>query len=220
MTIQEIINTYGIALAAIYLVITLPMVYIATKNEKKPFLLRWVILIVLLPVIGVVLYLATYFTRKKHKKQFEDLLSGGSVEKNTDHNSQKNTLGIPQEVLTHILECLNNFEKEEEYLESDITLINLAEAFDTDSKYLSKVIKTNKKKNFKAYLNTLRIDYLVEKIRSGDDLMKYTSKAAARQLGFSSTTAFSLAFLKRTGMYHYPFVEQFETDEEEEQWAF
>ncbi len=220
MIIQEIINSYGITLAAIYLAITLPMVYIARRNEEKPFLLRWVILIILLPVIGVVLYLVTYFTRKKHKKQFDVLLSSESGEKNTDHNSQKNTLGIPQEVVTHILECLDIFEKEEEYLEPDITLINLAEAFDTDSKYLNRVIKTYKKKNFKAYLNTLRIDYLVEKIRSGDDLMKYTSKAAARQLGFSSTTSFSLAFLRRTGMYHYPFVEQFETDEEEEQWAF
>jgi len=218
---QEIINSYGIALAAFYLVITLPTVYIATKNEKKPFLLQWVTVIVLLPVIGVVSYLVTYFTRKKHKKQFEALLSNESDgKKSTDYISQKNALDMPQEVVTHILECLDIFEKEKDYLKPDITLTTLAETFDTDSRYLSKVIKAYKKKSFKAYLNILRIDYLVEKIRSGDNLRKYTSKAAARQLGFSSATSFSLAFLRRTGMYHYPFVEQFETDEEEEQWAF
>ena len=215
-----IIGSYGIvAPALVYLALMIPALYIAVKNEQFPFLLPWMLLVVLIPAIGAIVYIAVYVTRKKHKSRFETMPVEESEEKSTRHQDQKTFAGIPEDTVSHILICLDGFEKKEDYLNPSITLAGLAKDYNVSSRHLSKVVTFYKKKRFNTYINTLRIDYLVRELRSGSDLRKYTMRALTRETGFPDTTAFTIAFLRRTGMYPTLFIAELGYDEEEE-WVF
>lgn len=220
MITLAIIGSYGIMiLAVLYLILTLPVVYIAAKNEQSPFLLWWMFLIVLLPFIGAALYTVMYIARKKRKNRFEIMPDGEAEEKSTQHQDQKTPVGIPEDTAAHILSCLDSFETKRAYLKANSTLASLAKEFNVSAKYLSSAITFYKKKKCSSYINTLRIDYLVEELRSGSDLRKYRMKPLARTIGFSTKAAFTMAFLRRTGMYPTVFIAELGYGQEE-QWMF
>lgn len=64
-----------------------------------------------------------------------------------------------------ILEQLEAFEKEKKYLDKNLSLDAIAAAFETNSKYLSQIIKQERKKKFPQYINDLRINWLIESLR-------------------------------------------------------
>lgn len=120
-------------------------------------------------------------------------------------NSSKTTLSstsiiIPEEVVMDILLQLESFETSNDYLKPDIKLNSLATSFNTNTKYLSKVINTTRKKSFSQYINSLRIAYLIEKLKQDKRYTNYTVKAIATEIGFKTANAFSKAFFKETGL--------------------
>ena len=98
-----------------------------------------------------------------------------------------------------ILENLQAFEKERGFLVSKITLHEFAKNIKTNTKYLSKVINTYKLKSFRNYINDLRIQYSITELQTNTDYRKYTVKAMAQEVGFSTSESFSKAFQKKTG---------------------
>ncbi len=80
----------------------------------------------------------------------------------------------------------------------------------TNSNYLSKAINFDKNKNFKAYINDLRIDYVIEKLKIDGRFRKFTIKSIAVEIGFNNPESFSKAFHKKTNMYPSYFIRQLE----------
>ena len=59
--------------------------------------------------------------------------------------------------------CSNGIEK---FLNKDMSLALLASHLETNTKYLSEVINKYKGKNFNVYINELRINYIVSKLKT------------------------------------------------------
>ncbi len=172
-------------------------------------------------IFGVVILLFLLFLliRKhiKHKKdkiKFELLIKEGTP--NNVILSNKNTFSLKQEevgldekVIKDLLIKLDNFEKELGFIDSKISRDMLAKRFDTNSKYFSKFINTYKGKTFNNYINDLRIDYAIERLKSSDgEFLKWSVLAIAKEVGYNYSETFSRAFVKRTGIKPSFFIKQ------------
>ena len=124
----------------------------------------------------------------------------------------KKVADLPDEVVQSILERLTRFETSYKFTNKQYTLSSLAKELQTNSAYLSKIINAEKKTSFAHYMNKLRIDYAIEKLKEDTVLRSYTIKAIANEFGFNTAQSFSNAFYKQTGIYPSYFIKQLEKD--------
>lgn len=112
-----------------------------------------------------------------------------------------------------ILRKLDKFEKNNDYLNSSLSLMSLAKKFNTNSSYLSRVLNSSKSINFSKYLNDLRIDYAVNQIKNDAVFRKYTIEAIASECGYNNSASFSRSFYKKTGLHPSYFVNEILKDQ-------
>ncbi|WP_426480777.1 helix-turn-helix domain-containing protein [Chryseobacterium sp. R2ACT005] len=98
-----------------------------------------------------------------------------------------------------LIDKIEQFEKTNSFLNKNITLDSLAKEFDTNRDYLSKLVNELKGKNFSQYLNELRINYIVEELKSNEKIRKHTIAAIADDIGYNNAESFTNAFKKITG---------------------
>jgi len=115
---------------------------------------------------------------------------------------------IPSEVIETILQRLQKFEDEEEFLNPKVDLNYLAKRFKTNRSYLSKIINEQKEMGFMSYLYGLRINYIIDLLKNKPEYRQYTIKALAEQCGFSGYRQFSDAFYEKTQLRPGYFLEQ------------
>lgn len=87
---------------------------------------------------------------------------------------------------------------EEDYLNPDLKLGDLAEALGTNTSVLSRVINNHYGKNFNDLINGLRCTAFQRKIEAGAHL-RHTLLSIAMDCGFNSKSTFNRAFRKHTG---------------------
>ncbi|WP_159098260.1 AraC family transcriptional regulator [Aquimarina sp. Aq78] len=154
---------------------------------------------------------SSYRKNKRYKKHFDELMVSTNNEvkrNNTKINEENTSIGISKDVVEIILKALNEFEKNNEFVELNITSGTLAKKINTNSKYLTKVIKFYRNKNFTHYINDLRIDHIIDQLKEDHKLRNYTIKALATEAGFNSSEVFSKSFFKKTGIYPSYFIQQ------------
>lgn len=156
------------------------------------------------------LFLAYRFTRNKklYRQKFEAFMKKET--KSNEKNLSLTIEDISQETVVSVLRQLEKFEKEKKFLEKDLTLVKLTAAFDSNVKYLSKIIYHSRGKKFVDYINDLKVDYLITLLKEDPKIRKYSNKALAEEIGFSSTQRFANAFYARTGMPTSYFIEELE----------
>lgn len=98
-------------------------------------------------------------------------------------------------------------ENEKLYLQSSLTLKDLAEHLKTNASVLSKVINTGFDKNFNDYINAKRIDAVSEKLLD-KDFAHYTLTSIAFDCGFNSKATFNRAFKKFKGVSPREFIKR------------
>lgn len=164
--------------------------------------------------ITTLLILYQFKKRSIYKKRFLDLVNQRESIKHIAIQNKKNTItnkhNIPNNIVTSILKELDIFEKEEDFLNSDNSLQALANKVNTNTNYLSKVINHHKNTTFSNYINNLRINYTVERLKTDSLLRKYTIKAIANEVGFKNAESFSKAFYKFTEIKPSYFIKELE----------
>ncbi|WP_299108877.1 helix-turn-helix domain-containing protein [uncultured Tenacibaculum sp.] len=120
----------------------------------------------------------------------------------------KNEIHISQEVVDSILKGLEDFENEKQYTLQSITLNSLAKKLNTNTNYLSKVVNHYKEMSYTNYLNTLRINNIVEELYSNPKIRKFTIKAIAQEAGYSNSDSFSKVFYKLKGENPSEFIKK------------
>ncbi|GAA4275246.1 helix-turn-helix domain-containing protein [Aquimarina gracilis] len=183
------------------------------ENEKKTS--RTVISILgVISFLLLLLWLVNRHRQKQYKRRFEQLYNQKDLHKREEKQSvsskERTKLAIPEESIKDILGKLDTFEKETGFMEPDLSIHLLAKRFGTNSKYLSKIVNTYKKKSFNYYINDLRIDRAIERLKTDSKFRNYTIKAIAREIGFNTTDAFSKAFFKRNGIHPSYFIKALE----------
>ncbi|MCK5209493.1 MAG: helix-turn-helix transcriptional regulator, partial [Cyclobacteriaceae bacterium] len=104
-------------------------------------------------------------------------------------------MGRSQSLLDRLLHFM---EEKKPYLETKITLPQLANQFETNPNYLSQVINEKLNQNFYDFINRYRVEEFMEKLKK-EDAMNYTLFGHARDCGFSSKSSFHEVFKKQTG---------------------
>lgn len=143
--------------------------------------------------------------QRRYRERFKQMIS----QKNTEIEKMPVTIveenkkttpkiaGLSESTITYILEQLEIFEKEQLFLDSKITQKLLSEKLGTNPTYLSKIINSYKKKNFSNYLNDLRLEYIVELLKTEHKYLNRDIKELANIAGFTNAEAFSDNFQRK-----------------------
>lgn len=190
---------------------------LSLKNKNKFFYLG--ISCLLLIVIGLIIY--QKHIKKTYNLRFEKIIAESNILKNKDSSIITETesksidnkikeINISDEIVTMIQERLDDFENKKGYLNNKVSVKTLSEDFETNSKYLSKVVNEYKNKTFINYINDLRIDYAIINLQENKTARKYTLQALAVEYGFNTAESFSTAFSKKTGLKPSYFIKELE----------
>ncbi|MCP2038309.1 helix-turn-helix domain-containing protein [Chryseobacterium sp. HSC-36S06] len=191
---------------------------IAEKNRIESTLQnqRVIFFVLIIVLLGIFLFFGyrIYKEKQNYKKRFEAILAQQSTEDATTAPRLLNEIQIksPQKFnyefynkipglnpifVESILKQLENFEKEEKFLDSQVSQKSLSEDFGTNSTYFSKIINTYKGKNFTLYINDLRLDYIIDHLKNDVKYLNMDVKELASLAGFSSAENFSDHFRRK-----------------------
>ena len=157
------------------------------------------------------LFIAYRHIRNKniYRQKFDELMKKSEATTKVEAKNITNGIDeINQDTVASVLKQLEKFEKDKKFLEKELTAAKLTAAFDSNAKYLSKIIYHYRGKKFVEYINDLKVDYLIKLMKEDKMLRNYTNKALAEEVGFSSTQRFATAFYSKTGMPTSYFIEE------------
>jgi AraC-like DNA-binding protein len=155
------------------------------------------------------------FVYKKylHKKRLTEIVSylefpnQTLLNKSEDIDTVNKKNSIPAETEQLILNKLKKFETTKKFTNKDISLAVLAGQFETNTKYLSEIINRHYHINFNTYINTLRINYIVEKLKNEPNFCNYKISYLAEICGFSSHSSFATVFKSIIGISPIKFID-------------
>jgi len=179
--------------------------------KEKRYVYFFICLVIILFIISFFLSYRHLKNKRIYKQKFDDLMSridsdAKSKPKIKSDNNQ--LLDINADTAASMLKQLEKFEHDKKFLEKDLTLSKLAVRFNSNPKYLSIIIAHYRDKSFSKYINDLKIDYLVNLLKTDKRFRNYTNAALAEEAGFTSTQRFAHAFLARTEISTAYFIEQ------------
>lgn len=151
-------------------------------------------------------YVFTLF--RKHKNENNSTLEVPSDRLEIIEIPAKTFHAISTETYHSILKKISKFEKSEKFLRKDINLTWLSNHLNTNTKYLSEVIKQHKNTNFNGYINGLRIQYIIKKLTETPVYRGYKISYLAEECGYGSPQVFAIAFKRETGVTPSYFIEQ------------
>lgn len=174
------------------------------KNESSISKKAILFLVILLSIVTGLFF----YKQKQNKQKFEELLNRTSNKEVETLITVKNTEGINDDVLQDIIEKLNRFENNHDFLDPNTALNTLAKKLDSNTRYLTSTINELKQKNFSNYINDLRVEHAIEKLKNDSLFRNYTIKAIASEVGFNNAASFSTAFYKNTGIKPSYFIKE------------
>lgn len=171
----------------------------ALKNQRSK---QRYILIATALISALIICLTIVRFRKKQTKNKEKLkLLLDQISKNETPIKPKSTpLNINDDEMKRIIEKINELEDKKYYLRMDLTASSLAKKLKTNTTYLSKIINIHYQKNFTSYINDLRIDFVIDRLKEDNLFRRYSIQSLANEVGFKSKESFNAAFKKRTGV--------------------
>jgi len=152
---------------------------------------------VILGVISMSL-LINWFRNRRKERIFRELLEDNKKEIPKREKGTPRELDIAPDTVAKILQLLQKWEHDMKFLENDITLPALAVYLETNIRYTSDIILFYRHKKFSDYINDLKVDYIIEQLKTDKHKRMYTHDALAKEAGFSTTQRFVTAFKART----------------------
>ena len=160
--------------------------------------------------IIIIIVCFNYYRRQQDYKKFKSFINKSQAipEAEVEVKPKKE---IAKEYMSEttentILESIKEFEKSHFYLNKDLSLNSVAADLNINHRYLSYVINKHKSKDFAGYINELRINYIVDRLKSDSNYLKYKISYLADQSGFSSHSRFTITFKKITGVSPLDFI--------------
>ncbi|NAS32577.1 helix-turn-helix domain-containing protein [Flavobacteriaceae bacterium R38] len=170
------------------------------ENQKS----KTVALQVIFVMVLICLTLFYINNKRRNKKRFESLIAEIDTAlktKEEDENRQRESiLKIDDVEVQKILERLQLFEKNKEYLDKETNLLTLSKKLNTNTAYLSNIINRYKKKSFNTYLMDLRLETVLERLHNEKRFRAYKIESIAEEMGFKNVNTFTRTFKKKTGI--------------------
>lgn len=168
-------------------------------------------------VLGIALvYFILLLYQKKQNQSLPSMADEQGVPPNgTKNNGNKFSSQAPvkntkvsDEVVAAILVKLTALEKNHFFLEKGITLHKLADKLNTNSTYLSMIVKEHRGLFFNAYLKKSRIEYVTKMLMENRLWRHYSVETLAKECGFADRTNFSRAFKAHHQVSPVEFIQQ------------
>ena len=184
------------------------------KLERQNHWSLGAIILLIIAVIGLVFTAWRLYQKEKEiRKKYAELEVRLQNHQPTptvsyENITQQSKAVITKDVFTDLTEKLKEFEDSKKFIEKGITLPQLAEAFQTNTTYLSQYINDVLGVNFNKYLSTLRINYITELMYNDSKVLGYSVQGLADECGISSRQNFSDLFLEINGIRPTDFIKQ------------
>lgn len=193
---------------------------------------RLIIIVIASGVILFIIILFWYYNRKReheHRKKYDNLIhelqyKNSMVNKTTviieaeneaiDESKETGAISISSETEKKLLKKLETFENSEKFLRKGINIAYLSHLLNTNPKYLSEVIKNYRSQNFNAYINSLRINYIVDRLYNDPRYREYKISYLAEECGYASSQVFVIAFKKEKEVTPSYFINQLNNSNE------
>lgn len=204
---------------AVNFYVTIQDNYLDTKQSSFQF--KFILFCsVLMLVIGLLLFY--YFKAiRKSKNQLLVIKSKNELEKAIFEIEERvakenitTTYTIPEKTEQAILEKLTAFEKSLLFTDASLSMQSLADRLNTNTKYLSDIINNKKNKNFRTYINELRIEYITQKLKTNPEYLNYKTSYLAKEAGFKSRSSFTVIFKNVMGVSPSEFIEKLRNDKQ------
>ncbi|MFK7750138.1 MAG: helix-turn-helix domain-containing protein [Kordia sp.] len=186
--------------------------------QKKVKYLYYILALLLTGII--ISYI--FYRRKEQKKQiaYKALIEKISILetkndplKEPKDGTSKKTLSITDEKAQAILKGLEKFETQELYLDSNCNLRFVAKKVKTNATYLSKIVNEQKEISFTDYINNLRIQYTLKRLKSDSLFRAYSIKSISEEVGYKSADSFTKHFKKQTSLYPSYYIRKLNQEE-------
>jgi AraC-like DNA-binding protein len=128
-------------------------------------------------------------------------------EKETVDSDSGESIFISPETEVKLMKNLERFESSGKFTDKNTSLSRVADLTKMNSRYLSYIIKKKTGKGFNEYIQTLRINYIIQKLKEDSNYLDYKISYMADESGFSSHSSFTSVFKKITGMKPSTFIE-------------
>lgn len=194
-----------------------PLNHIVSEKNKKHSENISMILISLGCIIVILVLAGWLFWKRQNRilhRKYKILIEKLKTEKNTatfieeDIEKKKynnasllhKSFNITDETVDGLLLKLEKFENSKNLFKKEVSLTWLANHMNTNTRYLSEIIKQHKGKSFSDYMNGLRIKHIVELLYKEPKHRDYKISYLAELCGFSSREVFTIVFKKETGI--------------------
>jgi len=177
------------------------------EKERKQDYLNYLFLGASLVILGLLFLLLRFYKIKKQNEiKFEALLAkinkadqpSDIIDTKDEVLDEKHSSDLPEETKQTILDGLKKLEAKEFFLKQECNSYNVAKKINTS--YLSKVINEHFGKNFNTYINDLRINYAIVRLKNDVIFRSYSIQSIAEELGYKSADSFTKYFKKDTGL--------------------
>ncbi|QCX40628.1 helix-turn-helix domain-containing protein [Aureibaculum algae] len=172
--------------------------------------------------LGLLVLLITFIIylikeKKKNTEKFNVLLAKFSQEEKPtieiiDTKDKvlegKVSAEVNEETTYLILAGLQTLKEQEYFLRQDCNSYNVAKKIKTNTSYLSKVINSHFEKNFNTYINDLRINYAILRLKNDSRFRSFSVQSIAEEIGYKSADSFARYFKLRTGLNPSFYIKQ------------
>lgn len=127
---------------------------------------------------------------------------------------------IEKQITDDLALKIENYEKSEHYLRSDLTLAKVAVYLETNPQVLSDFINRYKQVNFTMYINSLRIEYICKLLRDDKKYRSYKIAYLANVSGFLSHSTFTKIFKNVKGISPSQYIEMLDASPDDGSTSF
>ena len=180
-------------------------------------------------ILGIIFILATavlafifhkqYRRQKQLKQRFKNIIAQKKKKSQPVLVKEKIIDGeqiIKPEIVSAVSKKLEKFEESKLYLDKDFNLNKMAAFVDCNTRYTSRIITETRNKKYIEYVDDLRIEFIVEKLKNDPKYRNYTIKALTEEAGFKSPQKFKEAFTKATELTPLYFIKELKKQDSKE----
>lgn len=181
-----------------------------SEPTEKAYSFYWIWFVLGIAMLGFGVTYQYHVKVKKEYARFLEIMQKLEAKENSEALVQTSEISgvytISEKTEQVILDKLKKFEESEKYLNPKMSLNLLAKILETNTKYLSEIVNKNKGMNFNHYINELRINYILRKLKTEHKYQNYKVSSLAEECGFGSRNTFTSAFKNYTGMSPATFI--------------
>ncbi|MCK8523748.1 helix-turn-helix domain-containing protein [Aquimarina sp. D1M17] len=182
------------------------------KKKEKQYKEYTFISLLFVFVLLVVFIFKFIKKQKKNNVVFQQLITKINSLETKEVHTPKNLI-ITDEKVQSILNGLIKLEKQEYFLHTECDLRSMAKKVKTNTTYLSKIIKEHKAKSFNDYINDLRIEYVLKRLKNDRKFRSFSIKSIALEIGYKTDKSFTKHFKAKTGLNPSYYIKKINHDQ-------